>query len=160
MRKEPNMLGAQQESGIHSLHFSKEVEIAAPPAVVFESILEELGPSGASPEGVMPMKIEPWPGGRWYRDLGDGAGHLWGHVQVIKPPLLLEITGPLFMSYAAASHVQYRLTPGDDGRTTLALTHRAIGQIPREHREGVAEGWGDAMRRIRENAEQRAREST
>ena len=41
------------------------------------------------------MKIEPWPGGRWYRDLGNNAGHLWGHVQVIKPPTLLEICGPL-----------------------------------------------------------------
>ena len=47
----------------------------------------------------MPMKLEAWPGGRWYRDLGDGNGHFWGHVQAIKRPTLLEISGPLFMSY-------------------------------------------------------------
>jgi hypothetical protein len=47
----------------------------------------------------MPMKIEPWPGGRWYRDLGDNDGHLWRHVQAIKQPTLLEIYGPLMMSY-------------------------------------------------------------
>ena len=47
----------------------------------------------------MPMKIEPWPGGRWYRDLGNDNGHFWGHVQAIKQPTLLEIYGPLFMSY-------------------------------------------------------------
>ncbi len=47
----------------------------------------------------MPMKIEPWPGGRWYRDLGDNNGHFWGHVQAIKRPTLLEITGPLLASY-------------------------------------------------------------
>ena len=41
----------------------------------------------------MPFKLEAWPGGRWFRDLGNNAGHLWGHVRVIKPPALLEISG-------------------------------------------------------------------
>jgi hypothetical protein len=41
----------------------------------------------------LPMKIEPWPCGRWYRDLGNNRRHLWGYVQVIKPPTLLEICG-------------------------------------------------------------------
>ena len=63
----------------------------------------------------MPMKIEPWPGGRWYRDLGDGNGHFWGNVQAIKRPTLLEITGPLFMSYPVVSNVQYRLSEVDGG---------------------------------------------
>ena len=36
------------------------------------------------------MKIEAWPGGRWYRDLGDDNGHFWGNVQAIKQPTLLE----------------------------------------------------------------------
>ena len=44
------------------------------------------------------MKLEPWPGGRWFRDLGNDNGHFWGLVQAIKRPTLLEITGPLFMS--------------------------------------------------------------
>jgi len=44
----------------------------------------------------MPMKLEAWPGGRWYRDLGDNNGHYWGTVQAIKKPTLLEICGPLF----------------------------------------------------------------
>ena len=46
----------------------------------------------------MPMNIEPWPGGRWFRDLGNNNGHFWGNVQAIKRPTLLEITGPLFAS--------------------------------------------------------------
>lgn len=58
----------------------------------------------------MPMVLEEWPGGRWFRDLGNGQGHLWGFVQVIKPPTLIEIQGPMFMSYAAAGHLQLRLT--------------------------------------------------
>src|SRR5437879_2928779 len=76
----------------------------------FEATLDQLGPEGQMPGGKpFPMKIEAWPGGRWYRDLGDHSGHLWGHVQVIKPPTLLEICGPLMMSYPALNHLQYSL---------------------------------------------------
>src|SRR6266436_524809 len=90
---------------IQTLNVRKEVQIAAPMDIVFETILENQGPLGDQK-----LKLEAWPGGRWYRDLGNNTGHLWGHVQVIKPPKLLEINGPLFMSFAATNHVQYRLT--------------------------------------------------
>jgi activator of Hsp90 ATPase-like protein len=134
------MLKNAEAQGISALNVCKEVEIEAPIAVAFEAMLEQLGPEQSTPHGPMPMKLEPWPGGRWFRDLGDDAGHLWGHVQVIKPPSLLEITGPLFMSYPAVSHVQYRLVEHGRG-TRLTLTHRAIGEILPEHREGVNRGW-------------------
>ena len=41
---------------------------------------------------------------------GHKYGHLWGHVQVIKSPALLELVGPMPMSFPAVNHVQYRLT--------------------------------------------------
>jgi uncharacterized protein YndB with AHSA1/START domain len=134
------MLTGTAENTMSDLNVRKEIEIDAPPAVAFEAMLEQLGPANSTPHGPMPMKLEPWPGGRWYRDLGNNAGHFWGHVQVIKPPTLLELTGPLFMSYPAISHVQYRLVEQGRG-TRLTLTHRAIGEITPEHREGVAKGW-------------------
>src|SRR6516164_7064425 len=93
--------------GIESLTLivTQEVEVRAAVEDTFAALLEQLGPGNTTPEGTrMPMKIEPWPGGRWYRDLGDNNGHLWGHVQSIKQPTLFEITGPLFMSYAAVSN--------------------------------------------------------
>ena len=135
-----------------TLHIQQEIDIAAPAAVAFEALLEQLGPAFDTHDGKpMPMKLEAWPGGRWYRDLGNNTGHLWGHVQVIKPPTLLEITGPLFMSYPALSHVQYRLT--EQGRTVrLTLTHRALGEIAPEHREGVAKGWQHMLQRIKDRA--------
>jgi hypothetical protein len=109
------------------------------------------------PDGTpFPMKLEAWPGGRWFRDLGDNAGHLWGHVQVIKPPKLLEIYGPMFMSYAAISHIQYRLEAVGNG-TLVKIAHKAIGLIPADHREGVHEGWAHGLKRIREIAESRAK---
>src|ERR1700726_1835366 len=78
---------------------TQEMVVHASPDATFAALLEEIGPQNQGSDGsLMPMKIEPWPGGRWYRDLGNNSGHLWGHVQVIKPPTLLEICGPLMMS--------------------------------------------------------------
>ncbi len=148
---------AQPERGavIHSLHIEKSMEVQAPLAVTWKAVLDEMGPAGEMPGGVpFPMVLEAWPGGRWYRDLGDNAGHLWGHVQVIKPPKLLEITGPLFMSYPAISHVQYRLTEFGGG-TRVDLVHRAIGEIQQDHLEGVSEGWEYSLARVRQLAGQR-----
>jgi Activator of Hsp90 ATPase homolog 1-like protein len=146
------------EETIHTLNTCHEIDIAASVEIAFEAVLEELGPGSEMPDGTpFPMKIEPWPGGRWFRDLGNDTGHLWGHVQVIKPPVLIELYGPMFMSYPAISHVQYRLTPNDDG-TRLKIAHRAVGLITSEHREGVQEGWNHALRRIAEIAARRQKE--
>jgi hypothetical protein len=148
---------AAPEQAVQTLHVLKQTTVEAAVEVVWESILEEIGPASTHPDGTpMPMKFEPWPGGRWYRDLGNGAGHFWAHVQVIKPPTLLELCGPLFMSYPAVSHVQYRLTP--EGRATrLTLTHRAIGLIAPEHAAGVNSGWAHKVEAIRKAAERRSR---
>ncbi len=140
------------EQDVQTLDVRKERIIAAPLDITFQAILDELGPESELEEGKpFPMMLEAWPGGRWYRDLGNNAGHLWGHVQVIKPPALLEISGPLFMSYPAISHVQYRLSAQDD-HTRLAFRHRAIGLIPADHREGVHQGWEYGLNRIEELA--------
>lgn len=150
------MLTSTSEQAIHTLEITKDEEIAAPIDIVFETLLEQLGPLCEMSEGApLPMRLEPWPGGRWYRDLGNKTGHLWGHIQVIKPPTLLEIYGPLIMSYPAISHVQYRLTE-DSGVTRLKFVHRAIGLITSEHREGIPQGWSHTLRKVREGAERRA----
>ena len=135
---------------IQTLHVVKERQIAAPIDIVFATLLEPHGPMAG-----MSVQLEPWPGGRWFRDLGNKTGHLWGHVQVIKPPKLLEITGPMFMSYPVASHLQYRLTE-EDGGTRVVLTHQAIGLITPEHLSGVNKGWGEILDSIKADAEKRA----
>jgi uncharacterized protein YndB with AHSA1/START domain len=150
------MVAPADPNAIQTLNVVKDVEIAAPIEVVFEAALAELGPDGQMPDGTpFPRTIERWPGGRWFRDLGNNTGHFWGHVQVIKPPRLLELTGPMFMSYPAASHIQYRFEAEGAG-TRLKLTHRAIGLIPTEHLEGVQTGWDFLLERVREIALQRA----
>jgi uncharacterized protein YndB with AHSA1/START domain len=101
--------------------------------------------------GRVPMKLEAWPGGRWHRDLGNDAGHFQGNVQAIKPPTLLEICGPLFMSYPAISNVQYRITE-ENGITRLKFTHRAMGQI--SHDAQIEGGSDGLIERIRSAAQE------
>lgn len=132
------------------------IDIGASPEVAFEALLEQVGPLNETPAGdSLAMKLEPWPGGRWYRDLGGDDGHLWGHVQAIKRPTLLEIAGPLFMSYAAISNVQYRLMEVD-GKTRLAFRHSAFGLLEEAHRKGMSTGWTHILQRIRAHAEHHA----
>jgi hypothetical protein len=135
------------------LDVNQRVEIKSAIGDVFTCLLQRLSVDSATPDGTpMPMVLEQWPGGRWFRDLGKGAGHLWGFVQVIKPPTLLEIHGPMFMSYPAAGHVQFRLDQIAGG-TRLSVRHRALGMIEDEHRQGVATGWTAILENIKSRCE-------
>lgn len=148
---------ANERQSVESLEIAREIEIAAPIEIAFEAMLEQLGPESEMPGGKpFPMKIESWPGGRWYRDLGNNSGHLWGHVQVIKPPTLLEICGPLMMSSPAINHLQYRLKP-EGNITRLSFSHRAVGWISPEHREGLPKGWQYWLERIVELSQRKNR---
>lgn len=133
-----------------ALDLTEEIHVRAALAATFEALLEELGPANQGHQGVaMPMTLEAWPGGRWFRDLGDGNGHLWGHVQAIKRPTLLEITGPLMMSFAVASNVQYRLKEVAGG-TLVTLRHTAFGLFPPDgYREALGQGWAMIFERLR-----------
>lgn len=136
-----------------TLEIKQEMHVRAPLDVTFNALLEQVGPHNERDDGVpMPMKIEPWPGGRWYRDLGDNNGHLWGHVQAIKRPTLLEICGPLFASYPLVSNVQYRLSEADGG-TLITFRHTALGFIEDQHRQGVSKGWASILEQVRKRAE-------
>ena len=136
-----------------TMNITQEIRVNAQLDATFAALLEQIGPHNEFEDGKpMPMKLEARPGGRWYRDLGNDNGHLWGHVQAIKRPTLLEISGPLFMSFAAVSNIQYRLTPVDGG-TLITFKHSALGLIPDEHRTGVQTGWAHMLEGIRRAAE-------
>ena len=150
------MLNGNEKLEIQTLDYATDAVIAAPIEITWDAVLAELGPEGSMPgeDGKVkpyPFVFEPWPGGRWFRDLGDKQGHLWGHVQVIKPPKLLEIFGPCYISYPATNHIQYRLTPEGDG-TRLKVTNRAFGYMPKDFMVGVEEGWEHGLKRIGEIA--------
>ena len=136
-----------------TLSVTQEIHVRASLDASFAALLEQLGPYNDTPDhGPMPMKLEAWPGGRWYRELGAGNGHFWGVVQAIKRPTLLEFNGPLFMSYPVVNNVQYRLSEVDGG-TLIKFQHTAFGLIIDEHRTGVNRGWTHINESARKRAE-------
>ena len=136
-----------------TLNITQEIRVRAPLATTFATLLEQLGPGNEHSDGTpMPFTLEPWPGGRWFRDLGDGNGHFWGNVQAIKRNTLLEIAGPLFMSYPVANNIQYRLSE-EGGETVIRFCHSGFGLIQEAHRKGVSTGWNHIHEQIRKRAE-------
>jgi uncharacterized protein YndB with AHSA1/START domain len=136
-----------------SLKVNHEIRVRASLEATFAALLEELGPGSQLMDGTpMPMTIEPWPGGRWYRDLGGDNGHYWGTVQAIKRPTLLEVNGPLFMSYPVSNNVQYRLSQEGD-ETVIKFCHAGFGLISEDHKKGVTTGWSTIHERVRKRAE-------
>ena len=138
-----------------TLDLQEEIHVRASLDATFEALLEQMGPGNTGVGGVpMPMVLEARPGGRWYRDLGDDNGHFWGHVQAIKRPTLLEVTGPLFMSMPVVSNIQYRLKEVDGG-TLISFRHSALGFVPDDFKQGLTKGWAPLHERIRKQAESR-----
>ncbi len=136
-----------------TLDISQSIEINAAIGDAYAAMLRQFTSENSTPDNkAMPMVLEEWPGGRWFRDLGNGQGHLWGFVQVIKPPTLIEINGPMFMSYPVAGHLQIRLTQIPGG-TELSLRHQVLGTVQEEHRKGVVLGWTSKLQKVKEAAE-------
>ena len=140
-----------------TLNITQEIFVNAPLDVTFDALIEQLGEGNETPEGqAFPLKLEAWPGGRWFRDLSGDNGHFWGNVQAIKRPTLLEFVGPLFMSYPVSSNVQYRLRE-ENGGTLITFHHKAFGLIQDDHRQNVNGGWTHINQRVRAKAEANAK---
>jgi len=147
------MIAAERTVEDLTLTINQEIHVKAPMDVTFAALLEQLGPGNQTPDGkTLSMKIEAWPGGRWYRDLGDGNGHWWANVKAIMRPSLLEFVGPLFASFPMVSNVQYRLSEVEGG-TLITFKHTALGFVPAEQRAGMDKGWNSMHERVRFHAE-------
>jgi hypothetical protein len=136
-----------------TLDVEQHIDIKAAPNKVFPAVLNRFGKGNTRPDGEsLQLILEAKPGGRWYRDRGNGIGHLWGFVQVIKPPTLLELSGPMFMSYPAHNHVEVKIEEVPGG-CKVHLRHRAIGMIDPEHRKGVSQGWQHILGELKKDCE-------
>jgi hypothetical protein len=136
-----------------TLDVEQHIDIKATPEKAFAAVLHRLGEGNTRPDGMnMGMRLEQKAGGRWYRDRGDGIEHLWGFLQVIKPPTLLELSGPMFMSYPATNHVEVKIEPVDGG-CRVVLRHRALGMIDPEHRKNVGTGWNHLLANVKKDSE-------
>jgi hypothetical protein len=136
-----------------TLDVEQHIDIKASPEKAFAAVLHRLGKGNTRPDGEsLQLDLEVKPGGRWYRDRGNGIGHLWGFVQVIKPPTLLELSGPMFMSYPANNHLEVKVEKTSGG-SKVTLRHRAIGMIDPQHRKGVGTGWKHILESIKKDCE-------
>ena len=136
-----------------TLDIEQHLDINAKPEKVFAAVLHRLGPGNTRPDGVaMDLRLEPVAGGKWYRDRGNGISHLWGFVQAIKPASLIELSGPMFMSYPAINHLEVKIEPAGNG-SKLHLRHRALGMIDPEHRKGVGTGWTHMLNNVKQDSE-------
>jgi hypothetical protein len=141
-----------------SLDVRLEVPLSADVGTVQSAVLTGMDdwfrPPGAA--GPMGFVIEPHVGGRVYRDLGEGQGHLWGHITVLKPGLI-EIVGPLFIPTPSQNLLRFRIAPTGPGRCTLEFSHQAVGVIPVEMLAHTEAGWRELFTiRFRELVEQRS----
>ncbi|HET9785280.1 MAG TPA: SRPBCC domain-containing protein [Terriglobales bacterium] len=137
----------------HTLTIEEEIRVKASLETTFAALLEQLGPAFTAPDGAsLRAKVEAFPGGRWYRDLGDNNGHFWANVQAIKRPTLLELCGPLMLSFPATHNVQYRLSH-ENGVTTIKFHHYGFGSIPEGARTGMPDGWTMIHDRVKQQAE-------
>lgn len=135
-----------------TIQIAQEIQVRASIELTFGALLDQLGPyNETAADNPLPMKLEAWPGGRWYRDLGDNNGHYWGTVQAIKKPALLEICGPLFMSNPVMNNLQYRLKESG-GVTLITFRHNGFGLVLEEYRNAKS-GWAYMHERMRQRAE-------
>lgn len=142
----------------HVLSIEQEIRVHASLETTFAALLDQLGPNFETPDGVsLNAKVEAWPGGRWWRDLGGNNGHFWANVQAIKRPTLLEFAGPLMISAAAVHNVQYRLRE-EGGVTVIQFHHYGFGAIEASHREGMPKGWSMIHDRVKQQAERGRRQ--
>ena len=147
------MTTAVQAGELPTLTITEEILVRASIETTFASLVAQLGRLNETPDGKpLSMILETKPGGRWYRDLGGDNGHLWGFVQSIKRPSLLELWGPLFISTATSNNLIYRLSETDDG-TLITFKHTLLGNVPDDFEEKMPLGWQAIHARVKQQAE-------
>ena len=140
--------GPELPGEIASVHVEQEVEIGVPPERVWAALTEEVEAWWGTPylQGeARSLVLEPWPGGVFREDWGDGQGAVWGVVAVVERGRRLEIHGAMGMTGAVVGITRFRLAPIDDGSTSLRLSHEAFGHIDAETERNYGLGWQDLL---------------
>ena len=64
-----------------SLDLEQSVEIRSALGDAYRALLSRLTDANSTPDNKpMPMVLEQWPGGRWFRDLGGQVREIFGHL--------------------------------------------------------------------------------
>lgn len=126
--------------------FIQEVPIDAPPARVWQSLLNIAGWWRFAPDDRPIVTLETWPGGRFFSeraDNGDVVQSLHGLVTHIEPNKLLRIAGQMGLTHLPAMHALiWELQPRKGGDTTLLrFAQRTFGFMDADVKKRYQGGW-------------------
>ncbi len=135
-----------------TIRVESEIRIAAPRERVFEAITRETHawfwpgkPDTPNP----PSKLEPWIGGRFWRDesatKGEGAGELYATVATIRPPEMLRMVGDFASERAYAGAITIRLEENTASATRVFVTHTCSGDVPDDKVREFDDGWREEL---------------
>ena len=139
---------ALSKAGQYSYQIEQEVLVRASRDQVFDALTRDIGKWWAfriADKG-SELTLEPRVGGRFFEDLGNGEGALWGTVMYIRRPEKIRLNGPLGISAPVVSNYIYELVEADGG-TLLKLSHRIFGDVDAKVEESHRTGWGKLLNR-------------
>lgn len=149
--KERSMTATQTASSTRTTTVQGEIEIDAPRERVFEAILRETESwfwPGRDGDRNPPSKIEPWVGGRFWRDesaqRGDGAGELYATLATVRPPEMVRMVGDFASEHAYCGTITIRLDESGVG-TRVRVTHACSGDVPEDKVREFDDGWRDEL---------------
>lgn len=137
--------GAPRAARIH-----QQVEIAAPRQVVFHALTQRIGdwwgpPYLANPE-TTDLTLDLRPGGALREIWPDGGGAVWGTIEILDAPRLIQFNSRAFMPGAVAGLVTFELAESG-GVTRVTVDHRVIGMFEADRPAIHEGGWGDLLGR-------------
>ncbi len=125
-----------------TLEIGRVVELPTTPERVFAALTTEIGAwwdhtFAEEPRG---LYLEPYAGGRFYEEFGEGGSALYAVVTYAEPGKLLVLSGSMGMRGPVLATVRYELEPHEGG-TLLRLAHRVVGEVDDATREIYTTGW-------------------
>jgi len=125
---------------VRSMLIEQKVQIAAPPARVFDSLTRGVGRWWDHSWAKGEVRMDARPGGRFEEVWSETDGALYATVTRVKQGEFLAFTGPMGMTGAVQNVMEITLEPNDGG-TRLRLTHRALGELGDDTESNYSKGW-------------------
>ncbi|MEZ6242387.1 MAG: helix-turn-helix domain-containing protein [Phycisphaerales bacterium] len=143
-----------------TIRIESSVEIAAPRQRVFDALTRETESwfwPGKVGTRNPPSKLEPWVGGRFWRDesasKGEGAGELYATIATIKPPEYVRMVGDFASEQAYAGVITIRLEAKGADKTRVLVTHTCSGDVPEDKVREFDDGWRDELGNLKRYVE-------
>jgi uncharacterized protein YndB with AHSA1/START domain len=136
-----------------AFELTAQIEIDAPAEMVWRSLTEDIGswwPHSFSDDPK--ITLEPWVGGRFLEEFGDGGGALYAVVTYLRPARELTVSGSMGMRGARQYVKTYTLEADGEG-TIVRTVASLLGDISPEIRDGYTAGGRELLEALKAHAE-------